>query len=84
MVGGRQGHSGAEGIPQSAFVSISNFHGVCTESSSHISTCQALCSPLVEELGIEYSKDDSAEITQLRTVAVEGAAFSGDPAYVIS
>ncbi|KAH9169597.1 leucyl aminopeptidase [Lactarius sanguifluus] len=41
---------------------------------------RALCSPLVETLGIEYSKDDSADITQLRTLAVAGAAAAGDPA----
>ncbi|KAH9030817.1 leucyl aminopeptidase [Lactarius hengduanensis] len=39
---------------------------------------RALCSPLVEELGLEYSKDDSADITQLRTLAVTGAATAGD------
>jgi len=43
---------------------------------------RTLYSPLVKELGIEYSKDDSADITQLRTLAVEGAATSGDPATV--
>ncbi|KAH8986246.1 leucyl aminopeptidase [Lactarius hatsudake] len=41
---------------------------------------RALCSPLVETLGLEYSKDDSADITQLRTLAVAGAAAAGDPA----
>ncbi|KAI0280676.1 peptidase family M1-domain-containing protein [Russula aff. rugulosa BPL654] len=42
----------------------------------------ALCSPLVEKLGLEYSKTDSADITQLRTLAVEGAATVGDAATV--
>jgi aminopeptidase 2 len=41
---------------------------------------QALCSPLVEKLGLEYSKTDSADVTQLRTLAVGGAADIGDPA----
>jgi len=45
---------------------------------------QALCSPLVKEFGIEYSKKDSADITQLRTLAVTGAATAEDPAQVIS
>ncbi|KAH9169598.1 leucyl aminopeptidase [Lactarius sanguifluus] len=40
---------------------------------------RALCSPLVETLGLEYSKDDSADTTQLRTLAVAGAAAAGDP-----
>ncbi|KAH9070829.1 leucyl aminopeptidase [Lactarius deliciosus] len=35
-------------------------------------------SPLVKKLGLEYSKDDSADITQLRTLAVSGAATAGD------
>ncbi|KAH8986249.1 hypothetical protein EDB86DRAFT_3082967 [Lactarius hatsudake] len=39
---------------------------------------RALCSPLVEKLGLEYSKDDSADITQLRTLAITGAATAGD------
>ncbi|KAH9063627.1 hypothetical protein EDB87DRAFT_1681291 [Lactarius vividus] len=39
---------------------------------------RALCSPLVEKLGLEYSKDDSTDITQLRTLAVSGAATAGD------
>jgi aminopeptidase 2 len=42
----------------------------------------ALCSPLVEKLGLEYSKTDSADITQLRTLAVGGAAAVGDAATV--
>jgi aminopeptidase 2 len=42
----------------------------------------ALCSPLVDKLGLEYSKKDSADITQLRTLAVGGAAAVGDPATV--
>ncbi|KAH9030818.1 leucyl aminopeptidase [Lactarius hengduanensis] len=41
---------------------------------------RALCSPLVETLGLEYSKDDSADTTQLRTLAIAGAAAAGDPA----
>ncbi len=44
---------------------------------------QALCSPLVEKLGLEYSKTDSADITQLRTLAVGGAAAIGDPGQVM-
>jgi hypothetical protein len=43
---------------------------------------QALCSPLVEMLGFEYSENDSADITQLRTLAVAGAAAAGDAASV--
>ncbi|KAH9955891.1 leucyl aminopeptidase, partial [Russula dissimulans] len=43
---------------------------------------RALTSPIVEELGLEYSKDDSAEITQLRTLALDAASLSGDPATV--
>ena len=35
---------------------------------------------LVEKLGLEYSKTDSADITQLRTLAVGGAATVGDAA----
>jgi aminopeptidase 2 len=42
----------------------------------------ALCSSLVEKLGLEYSKTDSADITQLRTLAVGGAATVGDAATV--
>jgi len=42
----------------------------------------ALCSPLVEKLGLEYSKTDSADVTQLRTLAVGGAASVGDVATV--
>jgi hypothetical protein len=34
----------------------------------------------VEKLGLEYSKTDSADITQLRTLAVGGAATVGDAA----
>ncbi|KAH8983497.1 leucyl aminopeptidase [Lactarius akahatsu] len=41
---------------------------------------RALCSPLIESLGLEYSKDDSIDTTQLRTLAVTGAAAAGDPA----
>ncbi|KAF8261355.1 leucyl aminopeptidase [Lactarius quietus] len=43
---------------------------------------RALCLPLIETLGLEYSKDDTADITQLRTLAVTGAAAAGDPATV--
>ena len=43
---------------------------------------QALCSPLVEILGFEYSENDSADITQLRTLAITGAATAGDAASV--
>ncbi|KAF8496234.1 ERAP1-like C-terminal domain-containing protein [Russula emetica] len=35
-----------------------------------------------KKLGLEYSKTDSADITQLRTLAVEGAATVGDTATV--
>ena len=38
-----------------------------------------MCSPLVEKLGLEYSKSDSADITQLRTLAITGAAAAEDP-----
>jgi hypothetical protein len=44
---------------------------------------QTLYSPLVERHGLEYSKDDDADLTQLRTLAVGGAAAAEDPAYVI-
>jgi len=43
---------------------------------------RALCAPLVENLGLEYSKNDSADVTQLRTLAIGGAAASGDTATV--
>ncbi|KAI9451359.1 leucyl aminopeptidase [Lactarius psammicola] len=43
---------------------------------------RALCSPLVEKLGLEYSKEDNADITQLRTLAVSGAAAAGDSATI--
>ncbi|KAH9981908.1 leucyl aminopeptidase [Russula compacta] len=43
---------------------------------------RALCSPLVERLGLEYSKNDSADLTQLRTLAISGAAKAGDTAIV--
>jgi len=43
---------------------------------------RALYSPLVEQYGLEYSKDDSADVTQLRTLAVGGAAAAEDPATV--
>lgn len=38
---------------------------------------------MVEQYGLEYSKDDGADLTQLRTLAVGGAAAAEDPAYVI-
>ncbi|KAI0259093.1 leucyl aminopeptidase [Gloeopeniophorella convolvens] len=43
---------------------------------------RALCAPLAEKLGIDYSKSDDFATTQLRTLAVSGAASSGDPATV--
>jgi aminopeptidase 2 len=43
---------------------------------------RSMCSPLVEKLGLEYSKNDSADITQLRTLAATGAATAGDPVTV--
>jgi len=43
---------------------------------------RALCSPVLKKLGLEYSKEDSADITQLRTLAVTGAAAAGDPATI--
>jgi len=49
-------------------------------SCIYIPLPQALCSPLVEKLGLEYVKADSADVTQLRTLAVGGAATVGDPA----
>ena len=51
---------------------------------THISPySQTLYSPLVERHGLEYSKDDDADLTQLRTLAVGGAAAAEDPAYII-
>jgi hypothetical protein len=52
----------------------------CDAACINIPLPQALCSPLVERLGLEYSKTDNADITQLRTLAVEGAATVGDAA----
>jgi len=52
----------------------------CDASCINLPLSQALCSPLVEKLGLEYSKTDSADITQLRTLAVGGAATVGDSA----
>lgn len=52
----------------------------CDASCINLLLHQALCSPLVEKLGLEYSKKDSADTTQLRTLAVEGAAAVGDAA----
>jgi aminopeptidase 2 len=60
------------------FISFALFF--CDSSCIDIPLSQALCSPLVEKLGLEYSKADSADITQLRTLAVEGAATVGDAA----
>lgn len=37
----------------------------------------------MEKLGLEYAKKDSADITQLRTLAVGAAATVGDPASVM-
>jgi len=45
---------------------------------------KAQCAPLVEKLGLEYSKSDSADTTQLRTLVVGGAATAGDAATVQS
>jgi aminopeptidase 2 len=55
-------------------------HSIYNRSNSHLNIPQALCSPLVERYGLEYSKDDSADVTQLRTLAIGGAAAAGDPA----
>lgn len=55
-------------------------HSIYDRSDSHFNIPQALCSPLVERYGLEYSKGDSADVTQLRTLAVGGAAAAGDPA----
>ncbi|KAH9964734.1 peptidase family M1-domain-containing protein [Lactifluus volemus] len=43
---------------------------------------RALCSPLIERLGLEYSGNDTADTTQLRTLAIAGAATAGDAATV--
>jgi hypothetical protein len=43
---------------------------------------QVLWSPLVGRLGLEYSKNDDADTTQLRTLAVCSAANAGDAASV--
>ena len=48
--------------------------------TAQITFPQALCLPLLEKLGLEYPKHDSADVTQLRTLAVTGAAVTGDPA----
>jgi hypothetical protein len=48
-----------------AFISLSN-------------RMQTLFSPLVERLGFEYSENDSADTTQLRTLVIAGAATAGD------
>lgn len=52
----------------------------CDAACINSTVPQALCSPLVEKLGLEYPKTDSADITQLRTLAVGGAASVGDAA----
>ncbi|KAH9974690.1 peptidase family M1-domain-containing protein [Lactifluus volemus] len=39
---------------------------------------RTLFSPLVERLGFEYSENDSADTTQLRTLVIAGAATAGD------
>jgi hypothetical protein len=70
----RSRHSAEFVVSSSAFVLF------CDASRINLSLPQALCSPLVEKLGLEYSKTDSADITQLRTLAVEGAATVGDAA----
>ncbi|KAI0064922.1 leucyl aminopeptidase [Artomyces pyxidatus] len=41
-----------------------------------------LFAPLVKKLGYEYSTADTADITQLRTLAIGQAARAGDPAVV--
>jgi hypothetical protein len=64
-----------------AFRRVRSFYYLA-ESISCSNRMQALCSPLVERLGLEYSKDDSADTTQLRTLAVGGAAIAGDAASV--
>jgi len=72
----RSRHSAECVVSSSAFVTF------CDASCININLPlpQALCSPLVDKLGLEYSKTDSADITQLRTLAVGGAATVGDAA----
>ena len=60
--------------------SLHQLRKICNASHLHLPLSQALCSPLVEKLGLEYSKKDSADITQLRTLAVGAAASAEDPA----
>ncbi|KAI0253583.1 leucyl aminopeptidase [Lactifluus subvellereus] len=45
---------------------------------------KAQCTPLVERLGLEYSKNDDADTTQLRTLVVGAAATAGDTATIQS
>jgi hypothetical protein len=70
----RSRHSAECVASSSAFVIF------CDASCINLPLSQALCSPLVEKLGLEYSKTDSADITQLRTLVVGGAATVGDSA----
>ena len=60
--------------------SLHQLFNICNASHLCLPFPQALCSPLVEKLGLEYSKKDSADITQLRTLAVGAAASAEDPA----
>ena len=39
---------------------------------------QRICLPLVERLGYDYSEDDSADTSLLRTLAITQAALAGD------
>lgn len=48
------------------------------------SAIQSLYTPLVTKLGYEYKDDESANIKQLRTLAISEAVASGDPKQVIS
>ncbi|KAG9226085.1 hypothetical protein CCMSSC00406_0004996 [Pleurotus cornucopiae] len=43
---------------------------------------RALFVPLVDKLGFEYADDESADIRQLRTLAISGAAQAGEPKVV--
>ncbi|KAG8895946.1 Aminopeptidase 2 mitochondrial, partial [Tulasnella sp. 417] len=43
---------------------------------------QSLMKPLVDELGYEYSPDDSADTIQLRTLVIAAAADAKDPSVV--
>ena len=70
----RSRHSAECVVSSLAFVTF------CGALCINLALPQALCSPLVEKLGLEYSKTDSADITQLRTLAVGGAAAVGDAA----